>query len=114
MFRWLFQSEGVTRSFDTPSETQSARDDRKTIGDYADNFLLFDLVMGEVEMAVIRFEIEKEEKEEAERKAERRPDYSWLISGNMNRARKQLSINVSESSSYRNFVKTGNFALTLL
>ncbi|CAL2041097.1 hypothetical protein CAEBREN_22485 [Caenorhabditis brenneri] len=92
MFRWLFQGENVTRSFDTPSETQSARDDRKSIGDYADNILLFDLVIGEIEMAVVRFEIEKEQKAEEERKAERRPDYSWLISGGSHRARKQLSV----------------------
>ncbi|KAF1758392.1 hypothetical protein GCK72_014850 [Caenorhabditis remanei] len=90
MFRWFFQGDNVARSFDSPSETQSARDDRKTIGDYADNFLLFDLVIGEVEMAVVRYELDKEMKEEEERKAERRPDYSWLMSGGSRRFRKQL------------------------
>ncbi|CAI2351173.1 unnamed protein product [Caenorhabditis sp. 36 PRJEB53466] len=90
MLRWLFP-DNSTRSFDAPSETQSARDDRKNIG-YGENYLLFDLVIGEIEMAVVRFETEKELKAEEERKAERRPDYSWLVSGNSHRARKQLSV----------------------
>ncbi|CAP35278.1 Protein CBG17667 [Caenorhabditis briggsae] len=92
MLRWLFQSDQVAKSFDSPSETQSARDDRKSIGDFADNILLFDLVIGEIELAVVRFELEKEQKEEEERKAERRPDYSWLVTGGARRHRKQLSL----------------------
>uniref|UniRef100_A0A1I7SXY5 Uncharacterized protein n=1 Tax=Caenorhabditis tropicalis TaxID=1561998 RepID=A0A1I7SXY5_9PELO len=92
MFRWLFQGDHVAKSFDSPSETQSARDDRSAFSN-CDNFLLFDLVVGEIETAVVKFELEKEQKEEEERKAERRPDYSWLISAGSRRLRKELSIN---------------------
>uniref|UniRef100_A0A8R1I4G7 Uncharacterized protein n=1 Tax=Caenorhabditis japonica TaxID=281687 RepID=A0A8R1I4G7_CAEJA len=92
MLRWLLNGDKVAHSFDAPTESQSARaDDRMNIG-YGENYLLFDLVIGEVEMAVVRFELEREQKAEDERKAERRPDYSWLVSGSANRAKKQLSV----------------------
>lgn len=92
MFRWLFHGE--TRSFDAPSETQSARDDRKSIV-CGENYVLFDMIVGEVETVVVRFEEDKEQKAEEQRKADRRPDYSWLMTGHGSRVRKQLTIHVS-------------------
>ncbi|CAI5448187.1 unnamed protein product [Caenorhabditis angaria] len=79
MLRWLFKSS-TDKSFDDimPEETQSARDDDRKNLDCTEDFLFLELVVAEVEMAVVEFEIEQDLIEEAARKTRKGPDYSWL------------------------------------
>ncbi|CAB3409042.1 unnamed protein product [Caenorhabditis bovis] len=89
MLKWLFN-----RSLDNDDEfmrSQSARVERQN-SSAAENFLFIDLVIGEVESTVVQFENEQEKIRENKRIAERKPDYSWLISNNSLRPKKFLSI----------------------